>query len=78
MRSLLTRYFLSFLFLTYLPTIRYYVTAAPQCVFPDAALGGVLNTATFDAIYGKVPCILRIALMSMLFLQSSEFVLTVC
>lgn len=32
---------------------RYYVTAAPQCVFPDAALGGVLNTASFDAIYGE-------------------------
>lgn len=32
---------------------RYYVTAAPQCVFPDGALGGVLNSAVFDAIYGK-------------------------
>ena len=31
---------------------RYYITAAPQCVFPDAALGGVLNEAEFDAIYG--------------------------
>ncbi|KAI3622797.1 glycoside hydrolase family 18 protein [Moniliophthora roreri] len=30
---------------------KYYVTAAPQCVFPDGALGGVLNTAQFDAIY---------------------------
>ncbi|KDR84819.1 hypothetical protein GALMADRAFT_293254 [Galerina marginata CBS 339.88] len=30
---------------------KYYVTAAPQCVFPDAALGGVLNSANFDAIY---------------------------
>ncbi|KAF8640643.1 hypothetical protein AX17_000300 [Amanita inopinata Kibby_2008] len=30
---------------------RYYITAAPQCVFPDASLGGVLNTASFDAIY---------------------------
>ncbi|KAL0578028.1 Chitinase 2 [Marasmius crinis-equi] len=30
---------------------KYYVTAAPQCVFPDAALGEVLNTAEFDAIY---------------------------
>ncbi|KAK0208471.1 class III chitinase [Desarmillaria ectypa] len=30
---------------------RYYITAAPQCVFPDAALSGVLNAASFDAIY---------------------------
>ncbi|TFK41331.1 glycoside hydrolase family 18 protein [Crucibulum laeve] len=30
---------------------QYYVTAAPQCVFPDAALGGVLNSVGFDAIY---------------------------
>ncbi|KAH8835437.1 class III chitinase [Flagelloscypha sp. PMI_526] len=28
-----------------------YITAAPQCVFPDSALGGVLNAASFDAIY---------------------------
>ncbi|KAF8922277.1 class III chitinase [Mucidula mucida] len=32
---------------------QYYITAAPQCVFPDAALGGVLNSANFDAIYGE-------------------------
>ncbi|KAJ7666463.1 glycoside hydrolase family 18 protein [Mycena rosella] len=30
---------------------RYYITAAPQCVYPDGALGGVLNAANFDAIY---------------------------
>ncbi|THV06084.1 glycoside hydrolase family 18 protein [Dendrothele bispora CBS 962.96] len=30
---------------------KYYITAAPQCVFPDSALSGVLNTANFDAIY---------------------------
>ncbi|KAF8649744.1 hypothetical protein AX16_005514 [Volvariella volvacea WC 439] len=30
---------------------RYYITAAPQCVYPDAALGGVLNSASFDAVY---------------------------
>ncbi|KAF9459439.1 glycoside hydrolase superfamily [Collybia nuda] len=38
---------------------KYYVTAAPQCVFPDGALGGVLNSAVFDAIYGTFynnPC----------------------
>jgi hypothetical protein len=30
---------------------RYYITAAPQCVFPDATLGSVLNAAVFDAVY---------------------------
>ncbi|KAG6820775.1 hypothetical protein H0H93_012039 [Arthromyces matolae] len=30
----------------------YYITAAPQCVFPDSALGSVLNSASFDAVYG--------------------------
>lgn len=30
---------------------KYYITGAPQCVYPDASLGGVLNTAGFDAIY---------------------------
>lgn len=35
---------------------RYYITAAPQCVFPDAALGGVLNSASFDAVYGSYRC----------------------
>ncbi|KAJ6519485.1 class III chitinase [Mycena sanguinolenta] len=30
---------------------RYYVTAAPQCVYPDSALGSVLNAADFDAVY---------------------------
>ncbi|THH09867.1 hypothetical protein EW145_g1710 [Phellinidium pouzarii] len=29
----------------------YYVTAAPQCPFPDASLGSVLNSANFDAVY---------------------------
>ncbi|KAJ7129985.1 class III chitinase [Mycena crocata] len=32
---------------------RYYVTAAPQCVYPDGALGSVLNAASFDAIYAN-------------------------
>lgn len=36
----------------FLNIFRYYVTAAPQCVFPDANLGSVLNAANFDAIYG--------------------------
>ncbi|KAI0635521.1 glycoside hydrolase superfamily [Trametes polyzona] len=30
---------------------RYYVTAAPQCPFPDAYLGTVLNAVAFDAVY---------------------------
>ncbi|TRM60151.1 glycoside hydrolase superfamily [Schizophyllum amplum] len=30
---------------------KYYVTAAPQCVYPDASLGGVLNAVAFDAVY---------------------------
>ncbi|KAJ7357018.1 class III chitinase [Mycena albidolilacea] len=30
---------------------KYYITAAPQCVYPDGALGSVLNAAKFDAIY---------------------------
>ncbi|KAF8213430.1 glycoside hydrolase family 18 protein [Mycena galopus ATCC 62051] len=29
----------------------YYVTAAPQCVYPDASLGSVINAVAFDAIY---------------------------
>ncbi|THH12934.1 hypothetical protein EW146_g7227 [Bondarzewia mesenterica] len=29
----------------------YYISAAPQCVYPDAALGATLNAADFDAIY---------------------------
>ncbi|KAK7694334.1 hypothetical protein QCA50_001517 [Cerrena zonata] len=30
---------------------KYYYTAAPQCPFPDASLGSVLNGASFDAVY---------------------------
>ncbi|KAJ3893703.1 class III chitinase, partial [Lentinula edodes] len=30
---------------------QYYITAAPQCVFPDASLGSVINAVAFDAIY---------------------------
>ncbi|OSC97688.1 carbohydrate-binding module family 5 protein [Trametes coccinea BRFM310] len=30
---------------------RYYVTAAPQCPYPDGYLGTVLNLASFDAVY---------------------------
>ncbi|KAF8588618.1 carbohydrate-binding module family 5 protein [Ramaria rubella] len=29
----------------------YYISAAPQCVYPDASLGAVLNAASFDAVY---------------------------
>ncbi|KAI0078770.1 glycoside hydrolase [Panus rudis PR-1116 ss-1] len=30
---------------------QYYLTAAPQCPFPDAYLGSVINAVAFDAIY---------------------------
>ncbi|KAF5383561.1 hypothetical protein D9615_003762 [Tricholomella constricta] len=30
---------------------KYYVTAAPQCPYPDAYLGPVLNAVAFDAVY---------------------------
>ena len=30
---------------------RLYITAAPQCVFPDAYIGEALNRASFDAVY---------------------------
>ncbi|KAG6896670.1 hypothetical protein C0992_006804 [Termitomyces sp. T32_za158] len=30
---------------------KYYVTAAPQCVYPDAYLSTVLNSVAFDAVY---------------------------
>ncbi|TFY83732.1 hypothetical protein EWM64_g277 [Hericium alpestre] len=30
---------------------KYYITAAPQCVYPDSALGATLNAAEFDAVY---------------------------
>ncbi|KAH8549729.1 class III chitinase [Umbelopsis sp. PMI_123] len=30
---------------------KYYVTGAPQCVYPDANLGSVINSVSFDAIY---------------------------
>lgn len=30
---------------------KYYVTAAPQCVYPDANLGAVINSVAVDAIY---------------------------
>ncbi|KAJ7158922.1 glycoside hydrolase family 18 protein [Mycena filopes] len=29
----------------------YYITAAPQCPFPDANLGSVINAVAFDALY---------------------------
>ncbi|KAA1476280.1 glycoside hydrolase [Dentipellis sp. KUC8613] len=30
---------------------KYYVTAAPQCPFPDANIGAALNAAPFDAVF---------------------------
>ncbi|KAJ7918250.1 glycoside hydrolase superfamily [Mycena leptocephala] len=35
---------------------RYYISAAPQCQFPDAYLGHALNTVGFDMIYVQVEC----------------------
>ena len=32
-------------------TNRLYVTAAPQCPFPDAYIGKALEEASFDAVY---------------------------
>ncbi|KAJ6577236.1 glycoside hydrolase superfamily [Mycena capillaripes] len=32
----------------------YYITAAPQCPFPDAWLGSVINAVGFDALYVQV------------------------
>ncbi|KAG8860911.1 Chitinase 1 [Tulasnella sp. 330] len=29
----------------------YYITAAPQCPYPDSALGATLNAVSFDAVY---------------------------
>ncbi|KAJ7113405.1 glycoside hydrolase superfamily, partial [Mycena epipterygia] len=40
----------------------YYVTAAPQCPFPDAHIGSALNTANFDAVYVQVKSLLCNAL----------------
>ncbi|KAJ2725418.1 Chitinase 2 [Coemansia sp. Benny D115] len=33
------------------PSRQYYIAAAPQCPFPDAYLGNVLNSAWFDMVY---------------------------
>lgn len=30
---------------------RYYITAAPQCPYPDVYIGTALNQASFDAVY---------------------------
>ncbi|KAG8885710.1 Chitinase 1 [Tulasnella sp. 332] len=30
---------------------KYYITAAPQCPYPDSALGTTLNSVSFDALY---------------------------
>ncbi|KAF7794759.1 hypothetical protein EIP86_005897 [Pleurotus ostreatoroseus] len=30
---------------------KYYITAAPQCPYPDAYIGAALNQAPFDAVY---------------------------
>jgi chitinase len=33
------------------PVYRYYITAAPQCPYPDGNMQEVLNAASFDAVY---------------------------
>ncbi|KAJ2725423.1 Chitinase 2 [Coemansia sp. Benny D115] len=33
------------------PSRQYYIAAAPQCPYPDAYLGNVLNSAWFDMVY---------------------------
>ncbi|KAJ7906520.1 glycoside hydrolase family 18 protein [Mycena leptocephala] len=33
-------------------TRKYYISAAPQCQFPDAYVGQALNTVAFDMVYG--------------------------
>ena len=42
------------------PGRRVYLTAAPQCPFPDAWVGGALNTGLFDYVwvqfYNNAPC----------------------
>ncbi|KAJ7739413.1 glycoside hydrolase family 18 protein [Mycena metata] len=40
----------------------YYVSAAPQCHFPDAHLGSALNMASFDAVYVQVESLLTFSL----------------
>ncbi|KAI9066698.1 carbohydrate-binding module family 5 protein [Trametes sanguinea] len=42
---------------------KYYITGAPQCVYPDASLGAVINSVAFDAIYVQFynnPCGLQV------------------
>ena len=54
---------------------RYYITAAPQCVYPDASLSGVLNAASFDAVYVQFceadPAVLLNCLISTILRQQS-------
>lgn len=50
---------------------RYYVTAAPQCPFPDANLGAVINAVGFDAVYVQFcECSLSLGLSQPLFSRS--------
>ncbi|KAI0823065.1 class III chitinase [Trametes gibbosa] len=42
---------------------KYYITGAPQCVYPDASLGSTINSVAFDAIYVQFynnPCGLQV------------------
>ncbi|RDB30996.1 Chitinase 1 [Hypsizygus marmoreus] len=38
---------------------RYYITAAPQCPFPDAYLGSAISAVGFDAVYVQVSPLIR-------------------
>ncbi|TFY80831.1 hypothetical protein EWM64_g3176 [Hericium alpestre] len=35
----------------FISQIRYYITGAPQCPYPDAYMGDILNSAGFDAVF---------------------------
>lgn len=52
---------------------RYYVTAAPQCVYPDAYLGTVLNSVALDAVYVQVSLCLPPPRSSESFLVQCEY-----
>ncbi|PPR01950.1 hypothetical protein CVT24_011099 [Panaeolus cyanescens] len=54
---------------------KYYVTAAPQCPYPDAYMGSILNAVGFDAVY--VQCkqwnIRKVEILTRPFIQLTNF-----
>nr|VWO97697.1 Alcohol dehydrogenase 1 [Ganoderma boninense] len=52
---------------------KYYITAAPQCPYPDANIGAALNEAPFDAVYVQF-C--TSSILSYAFTINSAFVLS--